>query len=1037
MLLVLLLVANSLIAQTVSLPRSIPEDEGVSSQNILEFLDAAEKSKHEFHSLMVIRHGKVVAEGWWKPYEREIPHTMYSVSKSFTSTAIGFAVKENLLKLDDPVVSFFPNEAPPTISDNLKELRVRHLLSMTVGHQPDPTGYIVTRDTNWVKAFLSTPILHKPGSRFLYNTMATYMLSAILQKVTGQKLFDYLQPRLFQPLGISGNDWEVDLQGINVGGWGLRIRTEDMAKLGLLYLQKGRWNGTQLLPEQWVEEATTKQILQSPEASQPARDSSDWLQGYGYQFWRSRNNSFRGDGAFGQFIIVLPEQDAVIAITAETADMQDEFNLVWKYLYPAFKRGKIRKDKQAHRQLQERLASLSLPVSAPGTIAAAQVLQGSTYSVETNDKKIKRISFSSQGNILKLGIRTDSTNDEIDFTSGDWAADTTSRHGPYLLGAAKARFIGLPAFQTRGNYEWKNGNTLELKLRYVESPHSEYMNFQFDKDNVVINARTSLDPHGKTTTIKGKIADDLTIRMDSIFQEWNKPNSPGVAVGVIRNDSLIFAKGYGLANLEYNIPNTPTTIFHMASVSKQFAAYSLILLEAAGRLSLEDDVRKYLTWFPDMKKKITIRQLLTHTSGIRDQWQLLAISGTRLDDVIMQDHVVKLLSAQRELNFEPGDRFSYSNSGYTMAAEIVKSVTGQTLRQFTDSAIFKPLGMNNTHFHDDYTEIVKDRAYSYSQDSSGYSNAVLSYSVAGATSLFTNIEDLSKWVMNFYSPKAGSAENLQSLERKSKLNNGKENRYAQGIFVGDRHGFKELSHSGGDAGFRTYLTVFPEKKFGVLVFSNLGEINVVGKAYEVADYFLKPSAGEKKDPKSDSAQAKLQDSLLLKPFFGDYISEEGLQFSLVVEDNMLHMKDRFRKLTLMPDNKGNYTLLADTAVHIRLIQKGINKLLSIETPMENFTLERINKSMTTDLKKLKEYVGSYYSPELNTTYSIVLKDQELWLTHNKYNDTKIEISGPNNLSVGHWWMSNLLIRRDSRNAVEGFNITSGRIRGLRFNKMKQ
>lgn len=211
------------------------------------------------------------------------------------------------------------------------------------------------------------------------------------------------------------------------------------------------------------------------------------------------------------------------------------------------------------------------------------------------------------------------------------------------------------------------------------------------------------------------IQDSTLKKIDSLFSKWNNENSPGCTVGIVRNDSLIFSKGYGMANLEYTVPNTPPTIYHMASVSKQFTGYAIALLAMKGKLSPDDDIRKWLSWFPDLKHKITIRHLLNHTSGIRDQWQLLALSGTRLDDVITQDHVVKILGQQQALNFRPGEKYSYSNSGYTMLAEIVKAASGQTLRAFTDSAIFKPLGMNSTHFHDNYTEIEKNRSYSYNR----------------------------------------------------------------------------------------------------------------------------------------------------------------------------------------------------------------------------------------------------------------------------------------------------------------------------------
>ena len=270
----------------LALPRSTPEAEGVSSQGILDFLDAAGKSQHEFHSFMLLRHGKVIAEGWWNPYSRDLEETMYSVSKSFTSTAVGFAVSEHLLSVHDTVISFFPKNLPDTVSPALATLTVKDLISMSVGQAPDPTFVITPADTDWVRAFLALPIVYKPGTKFLYNSLATYMLSAIVQKVTGQKVIDYLRPRLFAPLGITGMDWEVDGQGRNTGGWGLRIKTEDMAKFGQLYLQKGKWRGKQILPRTWVEEATAFKIDQAPDSLQSTKDSSDWMQGYCYQFWR-------------------------------------------------------------------------------------------------------------------------------------------------------------------------------------------------------------------------------------------------------------------------------------------------------------------------------------------------------------------------------------------------------------------------------------------------------------------------------------------------------------------------------------------------------------------------------------------------------------------------------------------------------------------------------------------------------------------------------------------------------------------------------
>ena len=217
--------------RTVSgLVRSNPEAEGVSSESIISFIRAIEASKHEFHSFMFLRHGKVIAEGWWDPYKPELKHTLYSASKSFTSTAVGFAVTENRIRVSDKVVSFFPEYLPETVSPNLADMEIRDLLTMSAGQEPDPTHSLTASETNWIRGFLALPVVNDPGTKFLYNSMATYMLSAIVQKVTGEKIVDYLTPRLFEPLGISGMDWETDPAGINTGGWGLRLKTEDIAK---------------------------------------------------------------------------------------------------------------------------------------------------------------------------------------------------------------------------------------------------------------------------------------------------------------------------------------------------------------------------------------------------------------------------------------------------------------------------------------------------------------------------------------------------------------------------------------------------------------------------------------------------------------------------------------------------------------------------------------------------------------------------------------------------------------------------------------
>ena len=307
------------------------------------YLQAAKDQKLNIQSVMVLQHGKVKYEKWLNGGEAQKPHVLNSVSKTFTSAAVGLAIEEGLLSLDDKLVSFFPDDLPASPSENLKKVTIRNLLTMNCGHDSEPSRK--KEGSTWVKTFLDWPVEHEPGTYFCYNSMGTYMLSAIVQKVTGQKVVEYLQPRLFDPLGIEAPRWDESPQGINCGGWGLYLKTEDLAKMGQLLLQKGKWKGKQVLPENYVTEMTRRQVPCQPSwirADKVAEsgltpENSDWVQGYGYQVWRCRHNAFRADGAGGQYIIVIPEKDAVVVNTADLNDMQAEQNLIWDYILPALK----------------------------------------------------------------------------------------------------------------------------------------------------------------------------------------------------------------------------------------------------------------------------------------------------------------------------------------------------------------------------------------------------------------------------------------------------------------------------------------------------------------------------------------------------------------------------------------------------------------------------------------------------------------------------------------------------------------------------
>jgi CubicO group peptidase (beta-lactamase class C family) len=444
-----------------------PESLGISSQAILNFIEAAETNrKDDLHSFILLRHGKIAAQGWWNPYNPDSPHMLFSLSKSFTSTAIGIAQSEGLLNINDKVISFFPDETPENPSQNLQSMRIRDLLRMNTGHNDDATDRMRKDTANWVKAFLSLAVENKPGTRFAYNSAATFMLSAIIQKASGKTLFEYLTPRLFEPLGIEHPEWETAPGGINTGGWGLKVRTKDIASFGQLYLQKGMWQGKQLVPSAWVEEATK---LQTSNGSDP---ESDWDQGYGYQFWRCRHNLYRGDGAFGQYCIVFPEQDAVLAITSGTSDMGAIMNLVWDKLLPGLKEKPLEENKDAFNALQSKLRSLSLSlIKGEPASPLAESISNQVYKMEPNKEGITE---------MLINLQPDSQS--ISFGMGG-----KSLHVPIGFGTFRKGIITMPSGSqapAASSAAWVSPDSLLVRTYLYETPFYHTYTIAFDRDEV-------------------------------------------------------------------------------------------------------------------------------------------------------------------------------------------------------------------------------------------------------------------------------------------------------------------------------------------------------------------------------------------------------------------------------------------------------------------------------------------------------------------------------------------------------------------------
>lgn len=457
------------------LPRTQPEAVGIPSAALEAFIAGAEADAIELHSLMLVRHGQVAAEGWWRPYGPELRHHLFSLSKSFTSMAVGFAVQEGLLTLEDRVVAHFPAEVAEVMAGhdetsraNLEAMRLWDLLTMTTGHEVDSTGAMTAdAEGNWARGFLAQAVPRRPGTHFLYDTGATYVVARLLQQVTGQRLLTYLTPRLFAPLGIRGATWQRCPRGFDTGGWGLSICTEDIARFGQFLLQRGEWQGKRLLDPAWIAAATAHQVPNSPS------DNPDWAQGYGFQFWQCRHGAYRGDGAFGQFCVVMPTQDAVLAITAGTPTMQRVLDLAWEHLLPAMQAGALPADADATARLAARLAGLQIPLpSGAATSPLVAQVGGRTYRMADNDQGIRRVTLEFVDDQAQLTVQVGRARHRI-----------AVGHGAWILG--KSRYDLNPWEATRrvaAAGAWRTDDVYTVRLIFYETPFAPTLTLRFAGD---------------------------------------------------------------------------------------------------------------------------------------------------------------------------------------------------------------------------------------------------------------------------------------------------------------------------------------------------------------------------------------------------------------------------------------------------------------------------------------------------------------------------------------------------------------------------
>jgi CubicO group peptidase (beta-lactamase class C family) len=529
----------------------------------------------------------------------------------------------------------------------------------------------------------------------------------------------------------------------------------------------------------------------------------------------------------------------------------------------------------------------------------------------------------------------------------------------------------------------------------------------------------------------------LADRTDRLFAEWDKPDSPGCALAVIQDGEIVYKKGYGMADLERNVPLSPRSVFDLASTSKQFVAMCILLLAEQGKLSLDDDIRRYIPEMPDYGEPITLRHLIHHTSGIRDYLELMSLCGMRFENDYHEGEIIALLARQRELNFGPGEEYLYSNSGYFLLGEIVKRVAGQMLNDFAREQIFQPLGMDHTRFYDDFKMIVPDRAIGYApRDGVGYGIELYHFDFVGDGGLLTSVEDLSLWDQNFYENKLGGGgpELIDRMLSRGTLNDGKELSYAFGLELGGYRGLPIVSHSGGWAGYRSDIIRFPEQRFSVICLSNLSTSNPTALAKQVADLYLEDKYQE--EPSRPGGEASLAPTPAdLGSKTGDFINPKtGTVLNLSVEDGRLTVHhpsglvfeitptggDRFRSVDAPVDLA--FAFEEPPAGEAMRLQVRVED----EEPVAFQAIERISL----EPHELEEYAGEYYSDELGVIYRFLLRDGTLVLKlgHDPA-EPPLQPTVKDEFSVKD---RNLQFVRDAQGRISGFNARSGRVVNVWF-----
>ncbi len=531
-------------------------------------------------------------------------------------------------------------------------------------------------------------------------------------------------------------------------------------------------------------------------------------------------------------------------------------------------------------------------------------------------------------------------------------------------------------------------------------------------------------------------ADEKTVKVDELFAKWDSTVSPGAALAIIKDGEIIYKRGYGMVNLEHNIPITTTSVFRIGSTSKQFTASCIAILSLQGKISLDDDIRKYVPELPRYERSITIRHLVHHTSGIRDYLTLAEIAALMDDHFYTPEDTIELLGRQKRLNFPPGEEHLYSNSGYFLMGVIVERVSGKSLNDFAQEHIFKPLGMKNTHFHDDHTMVVKKRADGYSPTKEGFRIDMTTLDHVGDGGVFTTVEDMFLWDQAFYNNKLGK-ELMEFIQTSGMLNNGEKLDYAFGLGIDDYKGLKKVSHGGGFVGFRAQMVRFPEQNFSVVCLANLGTIDPSKLCREIADIYLADEFKKEVKAPEKKIEAVTLSKRELEEKAGNYQDEKSGEWTVLsMKEDKLEIKVGRREYVLLPVSKTSFQAPdAPFDIFIDFFPEekaGIRKAkLTIEG--EEINLVKAPKLRPLTSSQLKEYVGEYYNDELPVTYKLVVEKASLFFKHKNAPKDALKAMARDKFTVR--WMSIEFIR-DKRKKIKGLVAGAGRATHIEFVKKK-